>query len=197
MKRNFDFDKLRGMDIFFSNGRSPHNFVVRLACGAVDGVGAALRGWRSRSMADHAGYLTTRHGQFFPTELTPSGIREGTMEAYRGRAPRIVAVYRWAGFDVRDLRTVGEQHLAVMVRHHMERGIGYDWWGAIRSSWLGRRLLPFAKDSAGRNYCSENVLEVLSAFGCPGPYPAMDNPEELRRWMASRPDFALVKGFLV
>jgi hypothetical protein len=83
-----------------------------------------------------------------------------------------------------------------MRRLALEQNIGYDWWGAIRSSWLGRKLFRRQKDHPGKNYCSENVVEMLVYCGYTGRMPKWDNPQAVMAWMASQPDqFERVEGW--
>ena len=184
--RSFNFDVLRGMDAFFSHGRRPHNAVVRFACEMRNGLARALRAVGNRNTPDHAGFLTTDHGNFWATELTPKGLRSTALEEYREKWPRIICIVRWSGFDDESVRNAAEAYMATERRRAFEEQIGYDLGGAIRSSWLGRRLMPWLKDSRKKNYCSENVLEVWKRFGLKGPYPMRDNPQGLLAWVLAR-----------
>lgn len=191
--RQFDYSSFRGMDIFFSNGRRPHNFIVRFACAAANGLKAAFRGAHSRDMADHAGFITDNHGQKFVTEMTPKGMRENPFEDYRGKTIRIIEVWRWSGFDLQEARRDALAEMAVKRRYGME--IKYDWWGAITSSWLGKKVFPRKKEDPRRAFCSEDVVDMLVRYGYIGPLPITKNPEDVRQWICTRPGFTRITNF--
>jgi hypothetical protein len=173
------------MDIFFSTGKA----LVRYATAREAGRRAAWRAMRNkdRNYAGHAGFITTQHGQLFISEMTPRGMRENPFEVYRGRKNRIIEVYHWSGFNYLDVRRKGEERMAWLRRKGRE--LKYDWWGAITSSWLGRKVFFWKRNDPERDFCSENVINVLSYCGHPGPFPEHQYPEEVRQWMRSRSEF--------
>lgn len=191
--RQFDYTKFRGMDLFFSNGRRPHNWIVRFACAAARGVQAAFRGADSRAMADHAGFVTENHGQMFVTEMSPAGMRENPFEDYRTKRCRILEVWRWKGFDDSTVRATALQEMERKRRHGKE--LEYDWWGAITSSWLGAKLFPNAKQDPRRAYCSEDVVDMIVRYGYIGPLPLTKNPEDVRQWVRNSKQFEPVENW--
>lgn len=193
--RQFDYTVMQGMDIFFSNGHKPHNYLVRFACAAAGGIKAAFRGARSHDYADHAGFITTQHGQRFATEQTPHGMREDPLDDYRGDRCRILELWRWRGWEVDGLREAGEEAMARKRRKGKE--VGYDWWGAITSSWLGNKLFGrWKKPDPEDSFCSEDVIDTvlgfwLQAFGedAPPTMPKTKNPQDVRDWVRSNPRY--------
>jgi hypothetical protein len=110
------------LDIFFTSGRDFISCVFNRASAV---------GWRRRrdySVATHTGFLTHDHGQWFATELTEDGIEEDSFQKYLvGRKCKLHSVYRWAGFQLPEVRTRTLAHLAQL----RQQDRGYDWRGAI------------------------------------------------------------------
>lgn len=192
--RQFHYDKFKGMDVFFTSGGRPHNYVVRFACAAGSGLRAAFRAARSRQYADHAGFITTQHGQVYATQQTPRGMREGSLDDFRGTRCAIIAVKRWTGWNVDGMREWGEQEMARKRRYMHE--VRYDLWGAITSSWLGRKLFPNARADDRRTFCSEDCIDTIirawpRAFGgtVSIPLPKSKSPQAVLEWMDEYPQW--------
>lgn len=178
----------RPMDIFFTSGNSanPWTLANRVA-------GAGWKHAYDRDIPTHTGFITHSYGQVFCTELTEDGIEEDSAAKYlrSARRDRMIAIYRWSGFDDEDKRGHALGRLAYL----RQLDCGYDWRGAIGIA------LPFLKHNERREYCSENVFTILKKYGWTG-YPDKWNVFAPHPWPLMREitpdginccDFSLVK----
>lgn len=194
---SYRYGLLRGMDIFFSHHTGMKGRLIRYSCARKNGRKAARRARKDRSLPNHGGFITDHDGQKYITEVTgrnQEALRQNCFEKYRTRRNQIIRVFRWAGFEVEPIRRAAQEALALEVRRGTEQ---YDWWGAITSSWLGRKVFFWMKNDPEKNYCTEYVCKVLAEFGMAGQLPRHQNPMALMAWMEQHPDFVEVKGVVV
>ena len=192
--RQFDYGNFRSMDCFFSNGKKPHNYVVRFACAVGNGLRWGFRAAKSKDYVDHAGFSCEFGGQLFPVEQTPKGMRQTSFEEYRTKSPKIIDMYRWNGWNNKHIRALGLQDMALKIRKNHE--VKYDWWGAFTSSWLGKKIFRHQKQDPNKTFCSEDVIDTIlkfwhEAYGvdCPLMLPKTKNPQAVREWMHANPEY--------
>jgi hypothetical protein len=177
----FDYTKLRGMDIFFSNGFGIVGGMIRL------GEMANFKAMTDRTIPNHVGFIYDDRGQFFAAEVTPRGIGRTSLELYKGRTNQIIEVYRWAKYDDSTIRENALQRLAEEYRRRQD--CGYDWWGAVKASPLARKLFPWLKQNSKKPFCSEDVSDFLACEGMIEPLAwktQKPNPLQLRDWIKNK-----------
>lgn len=178
------------LDIFFTSGRDFASCVFNRS----SAVGFKRR--RDYTVPTHTGFLTHEDGQWFCTELNEDGIESDSSSKYidvtRKNKSAFHSVYRWTGFSSDSVVEAVLQHLAAL----RQQDSGYDWFGAIRCNRFVRRFLPFIKESKKKQYCSENVFQMLKwkgLVGYPKKWDSHDpHPHFLNRFMALNGAFKLI-----
>jgi len=181
--------KPRQLDIGFTSGRDP------VSCIFNRGSGAGAKNMFNMTIPTHVFLTSYDHGEWLATEATEDGLEEDSIAKYFGTKrfkPRLHSVYRWRGFDNKDVREDVLRHLAEL----RQKDLGYDYRGAVRCNKVIRKLFPFIKESKSKQYCSENVFQVMKWKGLEG-YPArwdLDDPHPypLQRFLAMRGEFGLL-----
>lgn len=184
----YKWENLRAGDVFFSHGADPLGGLIRF------GESPKLKSLVNRALPNHAGFLYEIRGQWFAAEVGGTGIRLNSLDKYRKENNQIIGLIRWHGFDDGALLRKWEEDMAEWIRRSNESG--YDWIGAVRASPFVRRFLPFLKNKAGKEFCSEDVYVWLRKYGqsattMPLTFPLAwekypPNPLQLSGWLGSR-----------
>jgi hypothetical protein len=185
---------VRPLDIGFVSGSnlSPGTWLNRQA-------GAGWGRMFDRSVATHVFLYTVDEGYPMATEmLIDQGIVEDSAMKYlkSTRDDRMLAIYRWKGFQNRENVTAVLNVLA----DQRERQVEYDVGGAIACDKDEAPLLfPWAHQSDTKFFCSEQVFFMLQWRGWNG-YPKEwekqgPHPYPLYQQMGKDAQFDLIKYF--
>lgn len=222
--RTYRCDNMRQGDIFFSRTKKAYaKVIVYATCWEKSRAGrrAARRALKDPTVPNHGGNIHDRWGQKYPVEAGPKGYEENNLDEYRTRRTWITDLFRWNGFDNKELRKLSAQTMELWCRRNKQ--VRYDWWGAILSSRLGQYLFGKRKSNDPTElFCTEGVFYLLVICGFLGvvlPYnvelkevkaiideayrtrpeelPPSLNPVDLRNWMAAHPEFSRIRSFVV
>lgn len=217
--RQLRYGMLRTGDTFHSRSTKIHAGIIAYATAwgkSKDGRRRAREAVRNPLYPNHSGSVLVSWGQRYPVEAGPRGYERGNLDEYCSKEARIVAMYRWRGFDNEMVRRNAAEILERWARKNTRKG--YDWLGAIASSRLGITLMPWLRNRANRLFCSEGVvyLHVMCGY-CDNLLMSADtdlkevqakysryrsvlpgsmNPYDVAQWQASHPDhFEEISGY--
>jgi hypothetical protein len=146
---------------------------------------------KDKAAPNHAFIVTEDHGQLFATEETPRGLEERSLEEYTSDSNRIVAMYKWHGFDIPEVVDHVQRQLAE-VRRRAGEDSKYDWKGLL--SFLPG-MKKFFKPDPKRQWCSENCATILKKYGAPGIDKVEVAPDELLKIMQENSGYVCVLNY--
>jgi len=218
--RELRYDMLRTGDTFHSRTDRIHGDIIAYATAwepTPEGRRQARDAVRNPLFPNHSGTVLERWGQKYPIEASPRGYISGDFREYCTKRTRIVAVYRWQGYD-----DPAKQELVAKTLERWSRigkAVKYNLPGAILSSRFGRYLLgwmPWVKAKQRNWFCSEGAVGALCVSGFCGdmlPYnipiadlhaymaenqarlPKSLNPYDVAVWQALHPEFYSITGY--
>jgi len=189
---DWNYDILRGMDVFFST----EQFSILSCLIRIDAKG--FKKIFDLMVPSHSGLISEDRSWFFATEETIRGLRENSLINFCNRNKQIIFIYRWNNFDDLVLR---EQALKELSYLRLKQ-IPYDFFTLFTFpkclKWI-RILFSRQIDDDSSEICSETVFRIFKKFGLEN-YPAIwdqipPKPCELELFFKSRNDFVKIMNF--
>lgn len=184
MKFELNYLNIPPLSVAFTRGLNPLGDIIGMVRGG-------MAGFMDISFPSHAAMITCDSGQLFITEETLGGLKENSLEIYSNSSNRIVAMYRWKGWD--DPIRAGEAtaYLAE-IRRKMGEPQKYDFAGLF-SFIPGLRKI--VKQNPNRWYCSESVASIHEKWGARWITRTEIAPDDLLKQMQDSPECKCVLGY--
>jgi hypothetical protein len=170
MKMNtieFDYSKLKPLDMVVCAGRSPLATITRI-------VTSGRRNAFNHGISVHTGILVSFHGQLLIAEMQSKGLEINTLQRYNtiGGKRWVISIRRHELLQEAKIKRKVQRQIALDRR----RSIEYDYKGLFE--FVDFRI----KDNPKRNYCSEYVYELTRENGVkyPNSFKAMVSPFDLQ-----------------
>lgn len=184
MKWKLNYPNIPVLSIGFTRSVLPVARIIQLVRG----------GLTDKAVPNHALIVTEDHGQLFATEQTARGLVENSLEQYTHDYNRIVAMYVWKGFDNPPIREAAQRYLA-KIRRKAAEDSKYDFVGLLSFVPGFKKIV---KPHPAREWCSETVANLLSAFGCAAIDKTTISPDELLKIVQNKKDeFTAVLGYYI
>lgn len=155
---NINYDLIPSLAVGFSRAKSLPARVIQLVRGIL----------KNANEPNHAFFVIELYNQKFVIEETARGLVINSLDEYKYKENKIVAMYYWTGWDdpVRYMTAVNR--LLYLVRKQGDRKTKegkYGWWGLFSFLPVVGKWLSPGKEGDGNDWCSENVADVHKAQG--------------------------------
>ena len=155
MHNDYNYAKLRPLDVFCTSAHNPLGGLIRLRTAKLKGYNG-LREMFRHEIANHCAIVVEMNGLYWLAEMKPDGLKISSCKDYlNNKREDLVAVKRlWNFHNDKGLRRTANELLVKWA--HETRAYDYD---------MIKGYLGLGKDNPKEYYCSELCEVVANRFG--------------------------------